>query len=552
MAFRTLGIDITAKDRSGGAVSSATGGLNSIATIGKRAALALAPLVTVFTAVRIVRGVGNLVKAFTEQERSIATLNAALRVTGQLSDANSQKIQAFASAMQQVTEFGDDELVQASATLLQLATKLSADEAAQAQKAIIGLAAAFGLDLENAAALVGKTLASSTNALSRYGIVVDTSASQSAKLAAILRQTGGFFDVAQARATTLSGRLAQLSNAAGDFKEALGKIVAEGTGLGELAHKATLMIQDLTAVVAGGGAALQRSFELLGIVGANAFSMAVLQGVIALPQAMADAVTKVATTLLPERLGKLISAPARGINEAAANLAERLLTPAIDAATANVKGALIELREFATAAGGGPAPAPSTPAAPKSVGKFEAFGKQAGAGFVKGLLDGTRDIENAFESMGKSLVDTLSHFLATGELKFGEFVTRVLQELSRIALSDLFRTLLKTIGVATPGPKPAATGANVRSGELMLVGERGPELFEPGRSGQIRPIIPAVAHVPGAAGAGMVLNSTTRIEVYAMDSRDVDRFFRENAARIQGIVTKGVRDSAAYAAALRR
>ena len=82
----------------------------------------------------------------------------------------SQALLDQASALQSVTTFGDENIIQAQA----LIAAFTDDEEAikRATEATLDLAAAKGMDLFAAADLVAKTLGSSTNALSRYGIEV--------------------------------------------------------------------------------------------------------------------------------------------------------------------------------------------------------------------------------------------------------------------------------------------------------------------------------------------------------------------------------------------
>jgi hypothetical protein len=82
----------------------------------------------------------------------------------------------------------------------------------------------MGMDLTNAAQLVGKTLGSSTNALSRYGIVIDATAPKQEKLEQLTAALSGKFGgLSEEMANTASGGLTQLSNAFGDLQEALGE-----------------------------------------------------------------------------------------------------------------------------------------------------------------------------------------------------------------------------------------------------------------------------------------------------------------------------------------
>lgn len=192
----------------------------------------------------------DLVAAFAQQEEAVESLRAALETTGRGGSAALQMLTRQASELQRVTTKGDEAIIAASASFAQLATALSPEELGKAQKAIIGIADTFLKgDLQSAALLVGKSISSSTNALTRYGIEVDTTASQSEKLAQIMEQSAGMFEVSQARAETLAGRMQQFKNAVGDLKETLGGLLVDLLGLTDRSANATQVVFDMIDAV---------------------------------------------------------------------------------------------------------------------------------------------------------------------------------------------------------------------------------------------------------------------------------------------------------------
>jgi hypothetical protein len=217
---------VTARTRAFSAVIGRVGGL----------------LAGVFAARQIARFASANVRAFVVQEEAISDLNAALKATGQFSEQASRSIQRAAADMQQITDKGDEALIAATASLSLLSTGLNVQQLQDAQKAIIGIADVFLKgDVTNSALLLGKTIGSTTNALTRYGIQIDVNASQGEKLNEILEQTGGFFDLALARARTTGGQFRQLQNATGDLQETLGllsiQILTSAGNLGDLKTK---------------------------------------------------------------------------------------------------------------------------------------------------------------------------------------------------------------------------------------------------------------------------------------------------------------------------
>jgi hypothetical protein len=161
---------------------------------------------------------GKLVKAQAEQEKSEKKLSTAL-------GKRSQELLNFASQQQQVTTFGDEETI----TAMSLVGAYTNNEQAikKLTKASMDLAVAKGMDLNSAVDLVAKSVFSSTNALSRYGVVIEGSVGSTERLEmateALAQMYGG---QALAEAETMSGAIKQMGNALGDTAEVMGEMFA--------------------------------------------------------------------------------------------------------------------------------------------------------------------------------------------------------------------------------------------------------------------------------------------------------------------------------------
>ena len=223
------------------------GGLSAL----KKQALKLgAALVAAFALRKIKDFVQATLEGFGRQERAILRVNSALTNMGLFTAENSKILQENAAALQRITTAGDEAILEATATIADLAKELTVGELAMAQEAVIALADTFfDGNLSSAASLLAKTLGSSTNALSRYGIEINTAATQSQKLDQILGITNDLFLTSQRAATDLTGRTAQLSNSWGDLLEAIGKIIARGSGLTGLLVKIREKIDGWTAAL---------------------------------------------------------------------------------------------------------------------------------------------------------------------------------------------------------------------------------------------------------------------------------------------------------------
>ena len=166
----------------------------------------------------LVAGIKSAINAFGEQELAEKKLEASLGRT-------SQSLLDQAAALQQVSTFGDETIISAQALIG--AFVKDEEQIKAATRATLDLAAAKGMDLVAAADLVSKTLGSSTNALSRYGIEVTGAVGSTERLESL---TGNLADVfggqAKAQAETMSGSLDQMKNAIGDAAEAMGELLS--------------------------------------------------------------------------------------------------------------------------------------------------------------------------------------------------------------------------------------------------------------------------------------------------------------------------------------
>lgn len=177
----------------------------------------------------IVSKVIETIHAYAEAEKQVTALNSALQATGRFSEEGSAKIKASAEALQKLTVFDDDSIVGATATLAKFSKSLNTEELAKAQTAIIGLSDKLGIDLNSSAMLVGKSVEGSRNMLSRYGIEVDKTASASEKLDQITTQLNSNFETAVLSAQSLEGQQTQLKNAYGDLQETIGGTIVKIT-----------------------------------------------------------------------------------------------------------------------------------------------------------------------------------------------------------------------------------------------------------------------------------------------------------------------------------
>jgi phage-related minor tail protein len=131
---------------------------------------------------------------------------------------------------------------------------------------------------------------------------------------------------------------------------------------------------------------------------------------------------------------------------------------------------------------------------------------ELGAGFERAFIKIKQEAEDLaavgealVEVFAESATDALTEFVTTGELNFKEFTNSILQDISRILARLLvMQALSAAFGLGGGGGAPLAglgagtnigfqDGGTTQPGRSFVVGENGPEIFTPGRTGAVTP-----------------------------------------------------------------
>ena len=147
--------------------------------------------------------------------------------------------------------------------------------------------------------------------------------------------------------------------------------------------------------------------------------------------------------------------------------------------------------------------------------------------FEGGMVDGLKRVRDEFTNVGQavsdswvnafsSMEDAFVSFVQTGKLDFKSLADSMIADMARIAFKAMVSNLFGLFGIGgtTTGsnvPLPPvvtrATGGSVSSGSPYLVGENGPELFMPNRSGSIAPN----GTFDSSSGQTVIVNQTINV-----------------------------------------
>lgn len=161
-------------------------------------------------------------KAFGESARAGKELALAFKATGQMADIPALK--DFATNLQKTTNFEDDATIGSMGLLASF--KLNEDQIKLLTPRIQDVAEFMGVDLNQAARMVGTSVTTGTNALQRMGVAMNdaqqaafgaaTQSQRVAMMADLMRQKLG------GAAQELASPFKQLGNAVGDLQEEVG------------------------------------------------------------------------------------------------------------------------------------------------------------------------------------------------------------------------------------------------------------------------------------------------------------------------------------------
>lgn len=171
--------------------------------------------------------------------------------------------------------------------------------------------------------------------------------------------------------------------------------------------------------------------------------------------------------------------------------------------------------------------------------------------FRRAATDVSGAINQAFSNAFSSMEDAFVNFVKTGKLDFKSLADSIISDLARIA----FRQMLSGLFGGTTGGfnfmslfgGTRASGGSVSSSAPYIVGENGPEIFMPNRSGSIVPNSGLGGMGGGNVNVNVINNSnsqaTTRETVDGRGNRNIDVIIGDVVAKEIGRIGSSVNQS---------
>jgi len=143
----------------------------------------------------------------------------------------------------------------------------------------------------------------------------------------------------------------------------------------------------------------------------------------------------------------------------------------------------------------------------------------------------TGDLFNSVMSSMNSALDT---FVTTGKLNFSSFAQSVIQDIEKIILKAMVAKTMTAAfgGTAFGGLLGFADGGSPPVGVPSIVGEQGPELFVPNRSGTIIPNNQLSSVLGGGGTSGPTYNGPYIASMSAIDTQSAVQFLARNKTAV--------------------
>jgi hypothetical protein len=194
------------------------------------------------------------IKAFTEEQDAVVRLTSALQAHGNATPAIIQAYTDMASQFQATTKYADEAVIAAQATLTTIG-KVGPEQMQLALSAVTNLASALNIDLNTAATMVAKTIASGNEQFGKLAPLLGDAAVKGMDTADMLQliidRTG---PAATNELGTFNGQIALMTNKMSDLQETVGgTLVATLTTLLGIFQALPESVQTLTVGIVGIG-----------------------------------------------------------------------------------------------------------------------------------------------------------------------------------------------------------------------------------------------------------------------------------------------------------
>ena len=201
-----------------------------------------------FAATKIKGWITSWINLSAVQQENESQLKNTLVVMGKYTDQYYNSMLKTASALQKVTQYGDEAIISVQNTLLRF-DSITSDIMPRVTRLTLDMAKALGTDLGNASKMMGRALSGDVTLLKRFGLEIDKSLFEKQGAVGIMdfmeSKVGGAASV-----DSWTKIWKSLGNVIGDVKEKFGdffnKLLVDGGVIDHITSKITEMIDNIT------------------------------------------------------------------------------------------------------------------------------------------------------------------------------------------------------------------------------------------------------------------------------------------------------------------
>ena len=199
----------------------------------------------------------TFIDAYTEEQDAVGRLTSALEAHGQATPAIIEQYSQLATQFQNTTKYADEAVVSAEATLTTIG-KVGPEQMGLALTATTNLASAMKIDLNQAAVIVSKTIASGNENFGKLGPLLGDAAEKGMSTADMLKAINDKTGPAAANELkTYNGQMENMKNQMSDFNEQVGKVLVDSlSGILKAFQSLPQGVQTFVIAVVGIGTAL--------------------------------------------------------------------------------------------------------------------------------------------------------------------------------------------------------------------------------------------------------------------------------------------------------
>lgn len=225
MAKARFEYEINSKDKSKAGVDAAKKGVSSLGEATQKTSKLMKAALAGISFAAVAKGIQKVTQLYGEQQKVEIRLQAAVKNNPMLNGDSAKRLTEYASALQQTSVYGDEQIIQQQSMLASLG--MTEDQIKSVMDAAVDLASSGMMSLESATRNISKSFSGMTGELGEaIPALRDLTAEElkAGKAVDLIKEK--FSGMGQAMADSVEGQIKQMKNTIGDIGETIGGALA--------------------------------------------------------------------------------------------------------------------------------------------------------------------------------------------------------------------------------------------------------------------------------------------------------------------------------------